>query len=99
MRGESVHMNGFLLVKTEAKRANKLEKHMLDNLGEWFNCTNFCRMLGHKADQRRYGPRHYQTKLTLMKLMVYYQKEHPNGYTMEHKTFGNADNFRIIKIE
>ncbi len=101
MVSQSVKMNGFLLVKSEAKRANKIERHMLDNLGEWYNTSDFNRLLGKKSFQnknRMFGVWHYQTKLTLLKLMVYYQKDHPNGYTMEHKRFGNTDYFRIVKV-
>jgi hypothetical protein len=92
----TVMMNGFLLRTSEGITARKIEHHMHKISPEWICISDLNRMMEYKIINGNPGVR---TKSTVMKLYIYYNKEHPRGYTMEHKRFGMGDYFRIVKME
>lgn len=90
----TVMLGGQFLRGKETIKARKITEYYLkDNL--WGNISDLQRMLGYKVMG---GSAAVCTKNTTMKLMIYYQKEHPNGYTMEYKRYKNGDYFRIVKV-
>jgi hypothetical protein len=93
---KTVMMNGFLLRNKEAIRARRIEQHLKEVSPDWRCPAELNRMLGYKVIDG--GPA-ITTKSTVMKIYIYYNKERPNGYVMEHKRFGTGDYFRIVKME
>ncbi len=95
MKKNIVVMNGFRLITSEGITAKKIEAYLHKISPEWACASDLNRMMGYKIITGTSGVR---TKSTVMKIYIYYNKEHPNSYTMEHKRFGNGDYFRIIKV-
>ena len=93
-------LNGWKLQKREALHINQLENFHLgiydDETGAWYSTYRAAfKITGRKIS----GGELAQWKKGMLKLYIHYKDNHPNGLTMEHKSEGNGDYFRIVKME
>jgi len=94
-----LQLNGWKLHKKEAPHIDLLEKFYLDiydnETGAWYSTH---RSVFKITGKRLSGGELSQWKKGMLKLYIHYKDNHPNGLTMEHKSEGNGDYFRIVGI-
>ncbi len=92
-------LNGWKLQKKEAPHIVQLEDFYLDiydnETGAWYSTRGAVFKI---TGRILLGGELSQWKKGMLKLYIHYKDNHPNGLTMGHKSWGNGDYFRIVKV-